>query len=710
MRFIETNYNVDQDVQQFLQKFVFIENGEVLLERKKLLLTLLEQYPDIFEFDEPTLQTLRTMIQQTSDDDVAPTMKYLEFRNQWSDVLSFFDDQVSLHEFLRKLVPVFTKYIKLYGREEVPERKAEETSDISIFSLFGIDSDGSENILERVGIDLTERARKGAFDHLQIRHREYTMMIEILGKIDSRNPVLVGPAGVGKSSIVQVLAREIVQGRVPDFLLNTKVIEISPSHVYSGSEVIEKVKSIIEQAKKEKTILFLDELHVFLEPESSVDIGQFLKPALARNEITIIGATTDYEYRKYIEEDRAFTRRFTPIWVREPTGEEIRPILDAWLDKISEQTKLHIPPSLCEDIIDLAQRYLKNKHFPHKAIELLNFAVGHARANRKANLTIDEIKYAVRQFTGFLPDMEKRLQECRDVFLQKGVLQPFEIDAIVSRLQLTLGGYDIHWNRPNLLLALLGERRAFLDEIARIFAAVLYKNEENIIVYDMTQFQASEDITKLIGAGPSYVGYKHEIPIYRVISNPFQVIVFRNYLWVHPQIHAFLENVFASGTFIDAIGRKISLAETVVLLDIDIEFETKHALGFTKGDESPPDERKIESMLMHTLGQRFVKLINVFLFHPYPYTSLRTWLDDYFEQWGADHGVSIHITESMYSYVTHLGLQTKEDVREWLEKAVLPFVIPYLPKKSNIHPSLTLSIVDGKVHVRANAEKSISNP
>ena len=239
-----------------------------------------------------------------------------------------------------------------------------------------------KNILKQFGVDLTQKARQGELDSVIGRSKEITRIITILSRRRKNNPLLIGEPGVGKTAIVEGLASKIAEGSVPVHLRNMSIIQIDLASVISGTkyrgEFEERVRRIIAAVKKSSdVILFIDEIHLLVgagAAEGSMDGANLLKPALARGEIRLIGATTLDEYKKHIEKDSALTRRFQSIIAKEPSKSEVMAILRGLRENYQKHHNVLISDDILENVVYLADRYIKDRFMPDKAIDVLDEA------------------------------------------------------------------------------------------------------------------------------------------------------------------------------------------------------------------------------------------------------------------------------------------------------------------------------------------------
>ncbi len=295
-----------------------------------------------------------------------------------------------------------------------------------------------KSALERFTIDLTQLAREGKLDPVIGREKEIAQVVEILTRRQKNNPVLVGDAGVGKTAIVEGLAQRIAEGAVPDTLKNKRILQLDMGALVAGTryrgDFEERLKSILEEVKRDgNTILFIDEIHNVVgagRAEGAMDAANLLKPALARGEFQVIGATTPDEYRKYIEKDSALERRFQPVWVEEPTPEVTLEILRGLRPKYEKHHGVRISDGALEAAVNLTHRYVQDRHLPDKAIDALDQAA--ARKKLKASMPPLEALELQQKIRRLEEELKQRQEEGREDEVKK--LQK-EIEALRKQLE-----------------------------------------------------------------------------------------------------------------------------------------------------------------------------------------------------------------------------------------------------------------------------------
>lgn len=435
--------------------------------------------------------------------------------------------------------------------------------------------------LEKFGRDLTELARQGKLDPIVGRDSEIQRVLEILSRRTKNNPILIGDAGVGKTAIVEGIAQRIAAGDVPDALKGKRVIQLDIGSLVAGTkyrgEFEERMQKILDEVikQKDKIILFIDEIHTIIGAggaEGAVDASNMLKPALARGDLHVIGATTIDEYRKYIEKDPAFERRFQPVYVPEPSLEDTIAILKVLKDKLEAHHKVKIADNAIKAAVYLSDRYISDRHLPDKAIDLLDEACAKVRLRassvpkelKELDQKIDELQKQLRsavdanefEKAAQLRDEIAKLKEEREEF-EKQVrhtssndltVTDQEVAEVVSAwtgipvtqleesekeklakleeiLHRRVVGQDEAISavaqairrartglkdpkRPIGSFIFLGPTGVGKTELAKALAEVLFGDESALVRFDMSEYMEKHTVSRLIGSPPGYVGYE----------------------------------------------------------------------------------------------------------------------------------------------------------------------------------------------------------
>nr|WP_031074509.1 AAA family ATPase [Streptomyces sp. NRRL WC-3742] len=495
--------------------------------------------------------------------------------------------------------------------------------------------------LDEYGRDLTEEARSGRLDPVVGRAEEIEQTVEILSRRTKNNPVLIGEPGVGKTAIVEGLAQRIVSGDVPRSLADKRVVSLDLTALVAGSkyrgEFEERLKNVIDEvtAAEKSVILFLDELHTVVGAggggEGSMDAGNILKPALARGELSVVGATTLDEYRRHVEKDAALERRFQPVLVPEPSVEETIEILQGLRDAYEAHHQVRFSDEALDAAATLSDRYVSDRFLPDKAIDLLDQAGARVRlrslsgsteasgvhdritklkreldeavadeefvraANLKTELrqtedelaaiaesreevvdvTADDIAQVLSSRTGIpvaeLNATEKeRLLRLEDHLHEKVIGQDEAVTAVaqaVRRGRAGMGDPD----RPTGSFLFLGPTGVGKTELAKALAALLFGDPDRMIRFDMSEFQEKHTVSRLVGSPPGYVGYEEAGQLTEAVRRkPYSVLLFDEVEKAHPDVFNLLLQVLDDGRLTDSQGRTVDFRNTVVIMTSNI--------------------------------------------------------------------------------------------------------------------------------------------
>lgn len=526
---------------------------------------------------------------------------------------------------------------------------------------------GGNGLLDEFGTNLTDMAKNNQLDPVIGRDKEIKRVIEILNRRNKNNPVLIGEPGVGKTAVVEGLANAIVASEVPTKLLNKEVILLDVASLVSGTGIRgqfeERMKQLIKELQERKnTILFIDEVHTIVgagSAEGSMDAGNILKPALARGDLQMIGATTLKEYRT-IEKDAALERRFQPVTVNEPTIEETLTILNGLKDKYEDFHEVVYSPEALKAAVELSTRYIQDRHLPDKAIDLMD------EVGSKYNLAIEKLdENTVSERVAHLEeeknqalqkeDYEKaakvrdeisRLEENKtsNSFSERPVIQASDIQAIIEEktgipvgrlqeneqskmkyLESNLSGQVIGQeaavnkvakairrsrvglkakNRPIGSFLFVGPTGVGKTELGRSLARELFGTSEAMIRLDMSEFMEKHSVSKLIGSPPGYVGHEEAGQLTeKVRRNPYSIILLDEIEKAHPDVqHMFLQ-ILEDGRLTDSQGRTVSFKDTVIIMTSNAgATDTEASVGFNTTTDAKLEK---DSAILAKLGAYF---------------------------------------------------------------------------------------------------------
>jgi ATP-dependent Clp protease ATP-binding subunit ClpC len=531
--------------------------------------------------------------------------------------------------------------------------------------------------LDQYSSDLTQSAREGKLDPVIGRADEIEQTIEILSRRTKNNPVLIGDPGVGKTAIAEGIAQRIVNDEVPETLAGKRLVAIDLAAMVAGSkyrgEFEERLKSVIDEITEnaDQLIVFIDELHTVVgagAAEGAMDASNMLKPALARGELHVIGATTIDEYRKNIERDAALERRFQPVLVDEPTVDEAIEILTGLKDRYEAFHRVRLPEESIVAAVELSDRYLTDRFLPDKAIDLIDQASARVRLRSKTKapdrraledevrglererdqaiaaedyeranelkdrieerrgelsdgdrarerapeVTPDDIAEIVSRATG-IPVSQLNLEE-RDRLLrleehlhERVVGQDEAVEAIAEAVRRARAGLADP-NRPDGSFLFLGPTGVGKTELARTLAEALFGDEESMVRFDMSEFQERHTVSRLVGAPPGYVGYEEAGQLTEAVRRrPYAVILLDEIEKAHDDVFNILLQILDDGRLTDAQGRTVDFKNTVLIMTSNLGAQRIQEHARREGESF--DQLKDE--LMELLGQRFrPELIN----------------------------------------------------------------------------------------------------
>lgn len=511
----------------------------------------------------------------------------------------------------------------------------------------------SLKILQKFGVDLTKRAREGLLDPMIGRKKELQRVITILGRRSKNNPALIGEPGVGKTAIVEGLAQKIVDGNVPEFLKGKKIVQLDLASMVAGTkfrgqfeERLQKVLAVVK--KHQEIILFIDELHLLVgagSAEGSMDASNILKPALARGEVRVIGATTFDEYRKHIEKDAALSRRFQAVTVAEPSTEEAVMMVRGLAERLGKHHQLIIDETAVQTAVDLSERYVSERFLPDKAIDVLDEAAALMRAETpiktgkrqrlaraikqlagKIDAAVEAEDYEraanfktqmkqLEQQAATLKDSNEVLSGLSDDYLRRAVsaMSGVPVERVTSAEVKQLGNLE-----KRLAKFVLGQNEAISElsrairrskaglsrrsgplgsfiflgptgvgktELARVVAREVFGSDNNLIKIDMSEFAEKHTASRLVGAPAGYVGYDDGGKLTdRVRRQPYSVVLFDEIEKAHPDVLNLLLQLLEDGQLTDAKGRSVSFRNTIVILTSNVGGERmvrEAELGFS---------------------------------------------------------------------------------------------------------------------------------
>ncbi len=507
-----------------------------------------------------------------------------------------------------------------------PDRSAENPDNV--------DPDGSEkaagNPLTAYATNLNELARKGKIDPLIGRDKELERTIQVLCRRRKNNPLLVGEAGVGKTAIAEGLAKRIVDGEVPEIMLDGIIYSLDLGALVAGTkyrgDFEKRLKGVLAELKKHpEAVLFIDEIHTIIGAGSAsggvMDASNLIKPVLASGELRCIGSTTFQEFRGIFEKDRALARRFQRIDVDEPTVEETIEILKGLASRFEEHHGVKYSRKALETAAELSDKYINERHLPDKAIDVIDEAGAAVqlmpKAKRKKSISVTDIENIVAKIARIPPrkvsvtDTEALRTLDKDL---KAVVfgQDDAIEALTSAIRMNRSGLG-NDSKPVGSFLFSGPTGVGKTEVTRQLARVLGLE---LIRFDMSEYMERHTVSRLIGAPPGYVGFDQGgLMTEQVNQHPHSVLLLDEIEKAHPDVFNLLLQVMDHGTLTDNNGRKADFRNVIIIMTTNAGASemSRPSIGFTSQDHTSDGMGAIKKMFSPEFRNR---LDNIIQFKP----------------------------------------------------------------------------------------------
>ncbi len=472
------------------------------------------------------------------------------------------------------------------------------------------------------GIDLTEEARQGRLDPVVGRQKEIDRTIQILSRRRKNNPVLVGEAGVGKSAIVEGLAQRVADGEVPLRLQGKRIVSLDTAALVAGTkfrgEFEERLQQLLTEVREAgDVILFIDELHTIAgtgSTQGGVDMSNMLKPALARGELRLVGATTYAEYREHIERDAALARRFRAVRVEAATVDETRVILQRLQATYEAHHNVRYTPEAIESCITLTERYLTDRHLPDKAIDLLDEAGALKHNSTEREVDRRDIEQLITLQTG-IPIERLSTSEAERILglqehLSKRVIgQPEAVERLAKSITRARAGIRDE-SRPVGIFLFVGPTGVGKTLLAKELSEWLFEPHRGLVRFDMSEYREAHTLSRLLGAPPGYVGYGEGGQLTEAIRRrPYAVLLFDEIEKAHPEVRNALLQLFDEGILTDGAGRKIDFRHTIIILTSNTGSQEQrkrpHHIGYATPSKRLTEQIRQEEGYREALEEQF---------------------------------------------------------------------------------------------------------
>ncbi|HFE9237276.1 TPA: AAA family ATPase [Streptococcus agalactiae] len=588
----------------------------------------------------------------------------------------------------------------------------------------------ADSVLTKLGTNLTDQARQHLLDPVIGRNKEIQETAEILARRTKNNPVLVGDAGVGKTAVIEGLAQAIINGDVPAAIKNKEIISIDISSLEAGTQYRgsfeENIQNIIKEVKETgNIILFFDEIHQILGAGStggdsgSKGLADILKPALSRGELTVIGATTQDEYRNTILKNAALARRFNEVKVNAPSAQDTFNILMGIRNLYEQHHNVVLPDSVLKAAVDLSIQYIPQRSLPDKAIDLIDMTAAHLAAQhpvtdlkslekeiaeqrdkqekavntedfeealkvktrieelqnqidnhtegQKVTATINDIAMSIERLTGVpvsnmgASDIE-RLKELGNRLKGKVIGQNDAVEAVARAIRRNRAGFD-DGNRPIGSFLFVGPTGVGKTELAKQLAFDMFGSKDAIVRLDMSEYNDRTAVSKLIGATAGYVGYDDNSNTLteRIRRNPYSIVLLDEIEKADPQVITLLLQVLDDGRLTDGQGNTINFKNTVIIATSNAGFGNEAFTG-----DSDKDLKIMERISPYFRPEFLNRFNDVIEFSHLSKDDLSEIVDlmlDEVNQTISKKGIDLVVDENVKSHLIELGYDEAMGVR-----------------------------------------------
>ncbi|HGI2307080.1 TPA: AAA family ATPase [Streptococcus agalactiae] len=588
----------------------------------------------------------------------------------------------------------------------------------------------ADSVLTKLGTNLTDQARQHLLDPVIGRNKEIQETAEILARRTKNNPVLVGDAGVGKTAVIEGLAQAIINGDVPAAIKNKEIISIDISSLEAGTQYRgsfeENIQNIIKEVKETgNIILFFDEIHQILGAGStggdsgSKGLADILKPALSRGELTVIGATTQDEYRNTILKNAALARRFNEVKVNAPSAQDTFNILMGIRNLYEQHHNVVLPDSVLKAAVDLSIQYIPQRSLPDKAIDLIDMTAAHLAAQhpvtdlkslekeiaeqrdkqekavntedfeealkvktrieelqnqidnhtegQKVTATINDIAMSIERLTGVpvsnmgASDIE-RLKELGNRLKGKVIGQNDAVEAVARAIRRNRAGFD-DGNRPIGSFLFVGPTGVGKTELAKQLAFDMFGSKDAIARLDMSEYNDRTAVSKLIGATAGYVGYDDNSNTLteRILRNPYSIVLLDEIEKADPQVITLLLQVLDDGRLTDGQGNTINFKNTVIIATSNAGFGNEAFTG-----DSDKDLKIMERISPYFRPEFLNRFNGVIEFSHLSKDDLSEIVDlmlDEVNQTIGKKGIDLVVDENVKSHLIDLGYDEAMGVR-----------------------------------------------
>ena len=578
----------------------------------------------------------------------------------------------------------------------------------------------ADEILEQHTINLTELAREDKLEPLIGRHKEIDDIINVLAKRFKSNVLMVGDPGVGKTAIVEGIARAIVSGDVPEFLKDHELYSLEIGSLLAGSryrgDFEEKVKQVLEALNaKKKCVLFIDEAHMMngagSSTNGSVDFANMIKPAITKGTLKIIASTTWEDFYESFEKDRALMRRFYRVSVDEPTQDTTVRILRGLSERLNDFHEVNITEDAITSAVEMASRYIHDRKNPDKSIDLLDAACAKQRVlqNKGVDITKQLVLDQVEKYTGVPADKLSgdnfdRITNLETNVKEKLYGQDEAVDAVLDRIYVSFAGINAE-TKPIASYLFLGPTGTGKTELAKLLSKNL---DMPLLKYDMSEYSEKHTVSALIGPPPGYVGFSDsQVQGGRLISdlskNPHSILLFDEVEKAHPDIFNIFLQMLDEGRITGNNGKEVTCKNCVIILTSNLGSadNERNSIGFGDLQKTGEDDKAFKDFFKPEFRNRLDKICK---FKKLDILSIKKivvkFVSDLKTSLLDRHNISLNLSEAAIEYLADKGYDSKMGARPLARKIDELIRVPLSKKilfdKIN-NASIMINIVDNKV-------------
>ena len=578
--------------------------------------------------------------------------------------------------------------------------------------------------LEKFGKNLIKQAVSNSFDPCIERDNEMHRILEILMRRQKNNPCLVGQAGVGKTAIVEGVANMIANKTAPQEMWNKVIYSLDITQLIAGTkyrgDFEDRLKNIIDEVSGDRNIiLFIDEIHIITSAgaaEGAIDAANILKPALARGKVQVIGATTLEEYRRVIEKDSALERRFSKVMVAEPTETAALNIIKGLKNRYECHHCIKIDDSAAEACVKLSKRYIQGRFLPDKAVDLLDETCAKAKLSGNTEVNGKLVEKVISEHTGI--PVEQLTKQNRDDFsdlesnLKSSIIgQEKAVKAVADAMKKWRVGLRDQ-DRPIASFLFLGPTGVGKTQTCKVLSRCLYGDEKAVIRIDCSEYGEKNDINKLIGSPPGYVGYEDGGKLEKeLVSRPYSIVLFDEIEKAHPDLCNLLLQIMDDGYVTSSSGKTISFKNAVVIMTSNVgakQLMSKSCdLGFSAETKQRSDINriKVEQAVKERFSPEFIgridEIITFDVLSQHNVEQITSLMIEQLKKRLENLNITMHCSKNLLEFVSRRGYSYDYGVRP-LRKEISNTIENFLSEgifngKIKANDTIWLDVMDEQV-------------